>query len=218
MPPHNTRKPALERACTQCGATFWPFHDRSHFCSRTCLYQSYTTRVEQPCAMCGTVFLTTPSQQQRARGRYCSQACFRHSRRGTKVRPAAERFWEKVNKDGPIQPHVPHLGSCWLWAGARLPDGYGHIWFQGKTRRAHVVAYILTTGHEPPAETPLITHLCDGGSIGCVRPTHLKPDTQAGNVAGMIERGRIAQGERHGSRTHPERIPRGEDHWTRRRS
>lgn len=33
-------------------------------------------------------------------------------------RPVTLRFWEKVNKDGPIPEHQPELGPCWEWTGA----------------------------------------------------------------------------------------------------
>ncbi len=111
-------------------------------------------------------------------------------------RPAAERFWPKVNKDGPTLR--PELSPCWIWTGARLSDGRGTFSYGGRTRYAHVVAYILTTGHEPPPETPLITHLCDGIYEGCVRPDHLVPDTHRGNMRQMTERGRSTHGTRHG--------------------
>jgi hypothetical protein len=104
-----------------------------------------------------------------------------------------ERFWAKVNKDGPLIR--PELGSCWVWTAANKGDGRGVFRFNGRLRPAPVVSYILTTGHEPPPEAPYITHLCDGGNIGCVRPSHLMPDTNLGNVAQMIERGRMPRGE-----------------------
>lgn len=107
-----------------------------------------------------------------------------------------DRFWAKVDKDGPVIR--PELGPCWIWIAARNKHGYGLFDFEGQWRQAHVVAYILTTGHEPPPEAPKITHLCDGGEIGCVRPSHLLADTQAGNLAGMVARGRSARGERSG--------------------
>ena len=140
--------------------------------------------------------------------------------------PLVERFWKKVDKDGPTPAHCPELGPCWCWTAGRSRFGYGRFQMDGRARYAHVVAYLLTYG-EPPAETPFITHLCDGGNIGCVRPSHLKPDTAAGNMRQMVERGRSASGDRHhfrknpdtrpygdrnGSRKHPERLRRGDNH------
>jgi hypothetical protein len=26
-----------------------------------------------------------------------------------------ERFWEKVDKNGPVPAHRPELGPCWVW-------------------------------------------------------------------------------------------------------
>ncbi len=34
-------------------------------------------------------------------------------------RPLAERFWEKVNKGGPVPEHRLDLGPCWLWGAFR---------------------------------------------------------------------------------------------------
>jgi hypothetical protein len=33
---------------------------------------------------------------------------------GPKPRPLGERFWVKVNKDGPVPVHCPELGPCWV--------------------------------------------------------------------------------------------------------
>jgi hypothetical protein len=130
---------------------------------------------------------------------------------GTMLPPPADvRFWPKVNKNGPIPAHAPHLGPCWIWTACRRSNGYGKFKFGDRVRSAHVVAYILTTGHEPPVETPWITHLCDGGDIGCVRPSHLQADTHEGNMLAMRARGRSATGDRNGSRTRPDRQVRGE--------
>lgn len=128
--------------------------------------------------------------------------------------PVADRLWPKVDRNGPIPAHSPELGPCWCWTGGTSHFGYGRLQVDGRARYAHVIAYILTYG-EPPAETPFITHLCDGGNIGCVRPSHLKPDTTAGNARQMVERGRSASGDRHHSRTHPETRPYGDRNGSR---
>ena len=80
--------------------------------------------------------------------------------------------------------------ECWEWSGARFRYGYGnaHVTtFDGVHRNmgAHRLAYMAVNG-EP--DLPYITHGCDNPS--CCRPSHLKPDTQRGNLAGMHERGR----------------------------
>lgn len=47
------------------------------------------------------------------------------------TRPSPDqRFWAKVNKDGPIPIHRPDLGQCWVWTGESR-HGYGFIRFAG---------------------------------------------------------------------------------------
>lgn len=36
-----------------------------------------------------------------------------------------ERFWPKVNKNGPVSKHNPSLGKCWLWLAALRGREYG---------------------------------------------------------------------------------------------
>jgi hypothetical protein len=37
----------------------------------------------------------------------------------------SERFWAKVDKNGPIPAYRPDLGPCWLWTASKRADGYG---------------------------------------------------------------------------------------------
>jgi hypothetical protein len=173
------------------------------------------TTLTLPCLACGEPFV--PHRQKRA---FCSQTC---SGRGSALRPrrpVADRFWEKVDKDGPVPPHMPHLGPCWIWIGACLPDGRGQFHLNGKTEFASVVAYRLTYG-ALTAEQPWVLHHCDGGRLCCVRPDHLFAGTHTDNMRDMASKGRqganwtdenrhrLARGERHGSKTHPETVTRG---------
>lgn len=88
---------------------------------------------------------------------------------------AEAAFWEKINKDG---PEHPTLGKCWIWTGAKLSFGYGHLSWKGKFRVAHHVAYELLIGPVPPdLETD---HLCR--TPACVNPAHLEPVTHRVNV------------------------------------
>jgi len=36
-----------------------------------------------------------------------------------------DRFWAKVDKNGPVPAHRPELGPCWIWTAARFKRGYG---------------------------------------------------------------------------------------------
>jgi hypothetical protein len=44
----------------------------------------------------------------------------------------ARRFWSKVDKNGPVPPHRPELGQCWVWTGSVQPRGYGTFSVGGK--------------------------------------------------------------------------------------
>ncbi len=103
----------------------------------------------------------------------------------TIARPAAERFWPHVDKEGPVHPV---LGTpCWLWAGHRDKRGYGQFNVgKRKLRLAHRVAWELTNG--PIPDGLFACHHCDNPP--CVRPDHLFPGTNGDNINDAIRKGR----------------------------
>lgn len=112
------------------------------------------------------------------------------------VLPLEQRFWAKVNKNGPVPRHRPEPGHCWVWTGAPDKDGYGRIWHQGKTLKAHRVGYIIQVG--PISDHQEACHRCDNPP--CVRGEHLFAGTLQENVADRDAKGRQAKGERnHGA-------------------
>lgn len=125
-----------------------------------------------------------------------------------------ERFWKRVNKNGPVPAHCPHLGPCWLWAGSG--DGrYGSVSVNGRVVKAHRVSFELQFGEIPAGL--MVLHHCDNPA--CVRPSHLFSGTQSDNLKDCASKGRsgahtkperLARGDRNGSRTHPESLARGE--------
>lgn len=99
-------------------------------------------------------------------------------------RPLSDRFWAKVNKDGPIHPI---LGTaCWPWAGAMVSGGYGHIGMGGQGYVAHRVSWELANGAIP--DELFVLHKCDNPP--CVRPEHLFLGTPLDNMRDMIAKGR----------------------------
>lgn len=110
-----------------------------------------------------------------------------------------DRFLERVK----IDP-----AGCWIWQGGANGQGYGVLRHDEMQHRAHRVSYELFVG--PIDDGLLVLHHCDNPP--CVRPDHLYAGTAADNARDAVERGRVARGDRHCSRTRPERVPRGDRH------
>lgn len=113
--------------------------------------------------------------------------------------PEVERFWAKVNKDGPIPPDRPELGPCWLWTGDHTVDGYG-IFYRGHGVRIRATHIALGLDGRPVPEGQNGLHHCDNPP--CVRDSHLFPGTDGDNLRDAIRKGRH----------HAPRGPNGERH------
>jgi HNH endonuclease len=95
-----------------------------------------------------------------------------------------------------------------MWLGALSTDGYAFFTYFGVARRAHRWVYEEAVG--PIPRGIYVLHRC--GHRLCMRPEHL----YLGDHASMRQRdafGRTARGQRHTSKTNPERAVSGEDHW-----
>ncbi len=96
--------------------------------------------------------------------------------------PAADRFWEKVDKNGPVSDYRPDLGQCWVWVSPSVGKGYGYFSSGvGKERqswRVHVWSWVQVNG--PVPEGLELDHLCR--VTLCVRPLHLEAVTHLENV------------------------------------
>jgi len=106
----------------------------------------------------------------------------------------AERFWAKVDKQGPT--------DCWEWLGCTR-RGYGYIrqGHGGSMILAHRVSWEIANGPIPKGEGYhgiCVLHHCDNPS--CVNPAHLFLGTHADNMQDMVKKDRVAhpRGEQNG--------------------
>jgi hypothetical protein len=89
------------------------------------------------------------------------------------------------------------VDGCWLWQGAKIPDGYGQLQGpQGKVVLVHRLSWQLFRG--PIPEKAQVLHKCDVPS--CLNPEHLFLGSQRDNILDMKAKGRLVtfSGERHG--------------------
>ena len=87
-----------------------------------------------------------------------------------------DRFWSKVD----------YCGDCWLWTGARVTDGYGVFWLDGRNVAAHRLSWSIANG--PIPDDGQILHHCDNPP--CVKPAHLYCGSHADNMRDRTVRGR----------------------------
>src|SRR5436190_1955012 len=86
-------------------------------------------------------------------------------------RPVADRFWEKVDKNG--------SDGCWVWTGACHPVGHGRFNVGDQTTvYAHRWAWIAANG--PVPDGLVLHHKCFNPP--CVNPDHLEPVTHGENL------------------------------------
>lgn len=121
------------------------------------------------------------SERMLARG-FCRTHYSQHRRAGLiqplpKI-PVPDRFWAKVDKNGPIPAHKPELGQCWVWMPKPQKSGYGSFGVPGRSiGYAHRYSYELNIG--PIPDGLHIDHVCRNRI--CVRPAHLEAVTQQEN-------------------------------------
>jgi hypothetical protein len=91
-----------------------------------------------------------------------------------------QRFWSKVDKNGPLPVQRPELGNCWVWISAKHDLVYGMILVDTPPMKgAHRVGYELMVG--PIPDGLVLDHLCRRPR--CVRYDHVEPVPQPVNIA-----------------------------------
>lgn len=84
-----------------------------------------------------------------------------------------ERFWAKVDKNGPVI--YEELGACWVWTGC-IAQGYGkfRLPYCSPVQANRFSLFLAIGEFEGVAR-----HKCDNRA--CVRPSHLEPGSQKDN-------------------------------------
>lgn len=162
------------------------------YCSRSCR-STMRGELARECRECGAVFLADQTRIRKGQALFCSDACARIARRGVspcKTSPQ-DRFWSRVDKNGPVVQLA--IGPCWLWLGPRDRKGYGTTHLGGSRQRgAHQAAWLFANG--PIPQGLWVLHKCDNPP--CVRPDHLFLGTSDDNIMDMIRKDRHAYGSR----------------------
>lgn len=96
-----------------------------------------------------------------------------------------ERFWSKVDKNGPTMPHMKT--PCWIYTGFAhpLPRNYGMFTINRNKKRQSIRAHRFSWSlrHGPIPEGILICHECDNPP--CVNDEHLFSGTSLDNGRDM---------------------------------
>lgn len=108
-----------------------------------------------------------------------------------------DKFWSRVNVDGPVPGSRPDLGPCWQWTGiVNVRYRYGYYNDRNVFIRAPRAAYILTYRRRIP-DGMVVDHLCR--NTVCVNPAHLDVVTNRENT---IRGNARHNGENNRAKTH----------------
>jgi hypothetical protein len=80
--------------------------------------------------------------------------------------------------------------GCWEWQGSVWATGYGRFHFEGRSQKAHRLAWRFENG--TLREEACVLHRCDNRR--CVRPSHLFLGDRRANNLDKISKGRQTKG------------------------
>src|SRR5205814_1296462 len=96
-----------------------------------------------------------------------------------------DRFWLKVDKEGPASL----VGPCWQWTACLAQNGYGLFSYKRRVQGAHRASWQITNGLIP--NNLHVLHRCDNRA--CVRPDHLFLGTHSDNMIDASVKNRCAR-------------------------
>jgi|SRR5215471_1418746 len=149
------------------------------YCSRACMYASFSKPIPRVCRLCRRDFLSYPAQIQRGNAQYCSRYCYDSAKRFDLT-----TFWQWVStclhgKDCPF--------CCWPWK-LPLKNGYGYFQLERIQYYAHRTAWEIW--HNRPIPHALfVAHYCHNRA--CCNPDHIHAATPKENIADSIRDGRM---------------------------
>lgn len=169
--------------------------------SRYELWLEEEARKAQPtkkCSKCGDVKALGEYNRDCTKSTGFESSCRTCSSRPRKFKDANDRFWKQ------FWPRVDKVGQCLIWRG-HTSNGKPACRYMGYANKSvRRIVYRLAIG-ELPDDMRVIT-TCNNSM--CVSQRHLKKVDLPGLYAKM--QNNAAAGDRHSSRTKPEKVPRGE--------
>jgi hypothetical protein len=185
--------------CEYCHRDF--FTDRAigkrgklRFCSRDCSSLSKRNDQHRTCVVCGKRFPVPRIRKANSLSvrQTCSRECWLRY-----AKPTNEYVRAKRDGDYPAllallkRDSVPQRVSefmdedCWIWQKMRDTHGYA---VSPQALRQSMIRCIVEMRLGAKLGSQRAHHTCGCGALGCVRPSHLVPVTQAANVAEMSTR------------------------------